>query len=286
MKNPKTQRLVLGLLSVTAMLAVYAWVASAWDRPDLLPPGRALLGALVSLVTGRPPSAAESHVHAGHHVATVLEHGVTLQRALAISTLRVLTGVGTGGLLGAAFGLWMGWSRTADQYLHPVYVLLRSIPPLALITYVMLWLGHGEAHLLVPVVYAVFTTVVIPTYHGARDVADIYVKAARALGARGGLLFSKVVVPAVSPFVLSGLRYALVMAWMTTVGAEMLMADDGIGNLLVGGGLWSSRLEIGVDPAVVTVGILALATVGSAMDAAARVITGRLTGWAKGRRRW
>jgi len=61
----------------------------------------------------------------------------------------------------------------------------------------------------------------------------------------------------------------------------MLMSDDGIGQLIVGGGLWSSRLEIRADPAVVMVSIAALAAAASVMDAAVRVAGGRLTAWRK-----
>jgi NitT/TauT family transport system permease protein len=160
-------------------------------------------------------------------------------------------------------------------------VLLRSVPPLALITYVMLWLGHGEPHRLIPVVYAVATTMVIPAYHGVRDVASAPIVAARALGARGRLLFAKVLLPAAAPAILSGLRTALAVAWMTTVGAEMLMAENGMGNLLVGGGIWSSRTQTRSDPAVVMLGIAALAGAGWAMDLVARTVAARLTRWAR-----
>jgi ABC-type nitrate/sulfonate/bicarbonate transport system permease component len=64
----------------------------------------------------------------------------------------------------------------------------------------------------------------------------------------------------------------------------MLMADNGIGHLLVGGGLWSSRLEVRVDPAVIMVGILSVTAVGCAMDLAARAMTARLTSWVKAAR--
>jgi ABC-type nitrate/sulfonate/bicarbonate transport system permease component len=286
MNKPGHERVLLGLVSVATLVVAYAGLSSAYASPEILPPVQKLVAAFASLVTGQASTVGGGHAHPGDHVTSVLEQGVTLQGALLISTLRVLFGIGVGGSIGVLVGFWMGWSRRADEYLHPVYVLFRSIPPLALITYVMLWFGHGEAHLLLPVAYAVFTTTVIPTYHGVRDVADIYVKAARALGARGRFLFSRVIVPAVSPFVLSGLRYALVMAWMTTVGVEMLMGDNGIGHLLVGGGLWSARLEVGVDPAVVMVGILGLAAVGAAMDAAARLVAGRFTAWTRGRQGW
>jgi NitT/TauT family transport system permease protein len=265
-------------------VAAYTLVANAYGRPDILPTARTLLAALASLVTGQAVAPAGGHAHPSDQVAHLLAQNVTLQGALLASTTRVVFGLAVGGVLGILAGLAMGWSRRVDEYLHPIYVLVRSIPPLALITYVMLWFGHGEAHRLIPIVYAVFTTVVIPTYHGVRDVADVYVQAARALGAGRRLLFARVVLPAASPFVLSGLRYALLIAWMTTVGVEMLMGDDGIGHLIVSGGLWASRLEIRVDPAVVMVGILGLATVGLVMDAAAQTIADRLTFWARGRR--
>lgn len=301
MRSPGRRRVVLGCVSVAVLVCFYTVASNVGrlvdaellpeafarlSRPDLLPPTQAIFKALVSLVTGELPPMEGHHAHPSGHVSQLVKQHVTLQGALLVSVLRVLFGVAVGGPLGILTGFVLGWNRTADDYLHPIYVLLRSIPSLALITYVMLWFGHGEAHLLIPIVYAVFTTVVIPTYHGVRDLADVYVRAARSLGAGGRLLFARVVLPAASPAVLSALRYSLIIAWMTTVGVEMLMGDDGIGHLLVGGGLWSSRLQIGVDPAVIIVGILGLAAAGYLMDAAARIVSDRVTFWARRRRAW
>jgi ABC-type nitrate/sulfonate/bicarbonate transport system permease component len=272
---------LLGAISIAVIVTVYALASDLYARPAILPPPADIAAAAVSLLTGHQAPADEGHHHhATDHVGELLRENASLSRALLVSSLRVLFGIGVGSALGLMFGIVMGWSRTVDEYLHPLYVLVRSVPPLALITYVMLWLGHGEAHLLVPITYAVATAVVIPAYHGVRDVADIYVQAARALGARPRLVLSRVVVPAVSPFVLAGLRYAVVIAWMTTVGVEMLMSDEGIGHLLVGGGLWSSRLAVRADPSVVIVGILAVATGGFVMDGIVRIVTRRFTAWA------
>lgn len=303
MKSVTSQRSLLGLLSLATMVVAYTVVSNAQRfvdsaalpralaavlRPEVIPPTQAIAQALTDLVAGgQKESASEEpvhsrpHVHSSDHVAVLLRQGVTLQASLAISAARVLFGLAVGAPLGILIGLLMGWSRRADDYLHPLYVLLRSVPPLALITYLMLWLGHGEAHRLIPVVYAVAATVVIPTYHGIRDVTSTYVVAARSLGARGGLLLRKVLLPAASPAVLAGLRYALAIAWITTVGAEMLMAENGMGNLLVGGGMWASRLQTRSDPAVIMVGIVAVAAAGWAMDTAARMLTARLTRWVR-----
>lgn len=301
MKTPGRQRVVLALVSVTAMLVVYTLLSNAYRfldpslvpgalgyllRPEILPPTQGIAEALVRLVAGQAPAAGEGHVHTMDHLGYLADQRVTLQGALLVSAARVLFGVFVGGLLGILAGIAMGWSPGLDDYLHPIFVLIRSIPPLALITYVMLWLGHGEAHLLVPIVYAVFTTVLIPTYHGVRDLAPVYVVAARSLGAGVSLLWFRVVLPAVAPAVLSAVRYSIMIAWMTTVGVEMLMGNNGMGHLLVGGGLWSGRMEIRADPAVVIVGILGLATLGYAMDAATRLVTGRVTFWTARRRQW
>ena len=300
METPGRQRVVLALVGVTVLLAVYALVSNAYRvldpsllprpltrllRPEVLPPVQGIVEALVRLVVGQP-TAHSGHFHVMDHLGYLADQRVTLQGALLVSGARVLFGVAIGGCLGILAGLAMGWNPALDDYLHPIYVLVRSIPPLALITYVMLWIGHGEAHLLVPIAYAVFTTVLIPTYHGVRDLAPVYVVAARSLGASGRLLWLRVVLPAVTPSVLSALRYSIVIAWMTAVGAEMLMGTNGMGHLLAGGGLWSGREEIRVDPAVVIVGILGLATLGWLMDGAARLITARLTSWTSRRKQW
>ena len=278
-----TRRFLIWLVSLAALIATYTLVARSVSRPDVLPPARDIAEAFRALLgRGVAPASVEGHLHhPGGHVDTLRHQGVTLQASLAVSTARVLFGLAVGLPLGVLMGLLMGWSRRADDYMHPIYILFRSVPPLALITYIMLWLGHSEAHRLIPIVYAVAVTAVIPTYHGVRDVARKYVVAARSLGARGRLLLTRVVLPAAGPAVLGGLRYSLAVAWMTAVGAEMLMADNGMGNLLVGGGMWSSRLEMRSDPAVIIAGILALAVAGWAMDAAARTLSTRLTRWVK-----
>ena len=289
MRRVPTQRFVLGFASLAAMLLAYTVISNAHlFRPEVVPPTQEIAVAFTELVVGaRPPPVTEGDMHAGHHghssahVGTLLQQGVTLQDSLAITAARVLFGLAAGVPLGVLLGVLMGWSRRADDYLHPLYVLLRSVPPLALITYVMLWLGHGEAHRLIPIVYAVAATMVIPAYHGVRDVLVTYVVAARSLGARRWLLVRKVLLPAAGPALLAGLRYAVAIAWMTAVGAEMLMSENGMGNLIVGGGLWASRTQTKADPAVVIVGIVTLAAAGWAMDALARSATARLTRWVR-----
>lgn len=159
-RGARGERLTLGLVSVVAIAVLYTITAGTIARPDLVPTPRTVLETAVALVRGAP--AGEHAGHGGHHpsidhVGQLVDKGVTLQGALLATTARVLFGVSVGGALGIVLGVMMGWNRAVGEYLHPLYVLVRAVPPVALITYVMLWLGHGEAHLLVPVVYAVLS---------------------------------------------------------------------------------------------------------------------------------
>src|SRR5262249_16892729 len=164
------------LASFVCLIGLYTVVAWRVQRPDLLPLPQDVASTLVTLIAGpqapAPMPAMEGHHH--HHsdqIDTLMQEGITLPASLLISFGRTMFGLAAGLPVGILIGLWMGWSRRADDYLHPIFVLVRSVPPLALITYIMLWLGHSEAHRLIPIVYAVATTAVIPTYHGVRDVA-------------------------------------------------------------------------------------------------------------------
>lgn len=249
-------------------------------RPSVLPPLQDLVDTVIQLAQGRIVPIGDPR-HVSSHLETLALAHVTLQGSLLVSTIRVLIGLSLGVPVGIALGVALGWNQTLDAYGHPLYIVFRSIPPLALISYAMLWLGHTETHVLLPIVYAVATAMVIPIYHGIRDVAGVYVLAARTMGVPGALFFSRVILPSIGPSIIGGLRYALIAAWMTTVGAEMLMTRTGMGVLLVGGGIWSTRSEIGVDPAVVIVGILSLSTAAYAMDAVIRLATRLpMVGWA------
>src|SRR5260370_18474202 len=228
MKNVNVNRSLLGLASLAILVVAYTLISNAERivgpsslppmlrsllRPEVIPPTQSIAEAFTALVAGASPKAtSEGQVHAGHHmhssdhVEVLLQQGVTLQASLAITTARGMFGLAVGAPLGILIGLFMGLNRRADDYLHPLSELLRSVPPLALITYIMLWLGHSEAHRLIPIVYAVAVTAVIPTYHGVRDVAAKYLVAARSLGARGRLLLAQAILPAAGPAVLGGVR--------------------------------------------------------------------------------
>lgn len=258
------ERVGYGAVALVAIVAAYALVSNLYQlvdtqalprsirlllRPGILPPLQTIVAAFRDVFLS------------GQWLAN-----------LGASLTRVLEGLGLGVVLGIGTGLAMGWSEPADDYLDPVYNLLRPIPPLAFVTLFILWFGIGETSKVLLITYGVFMTTVVPTYQGVRDVPAVYVKAARALGATPRQLLLRVVLPAASPRILAGLRLSVMAAWGIIVAAELIASTSGLGYMII-------MAQAQYDTAVVMVGIGSLAAVGFVMDTAVRVLGARLTRW-------
>lgn len=70
------------------------------------------------------------------------------------------------------------------------------------------------------------------TYSGIRNIPPIYIRAARNMGAKGSVLFRRVMIPAATPTLIIGVRQAWSFAWHALIGAEILMSVIGLGHIL------------------------------------------------------
>lgn len=151
---------------------------------------------------------------------------------LAISTQRVLLGFSIGAVLGLVLGSLVGLSRAAQLLMAPTIGALRSVPSLAWVPLLLLWIGIGEDSKVTLIAigsfFPVYTTVSSALVH----VDPKLVEAARSFGLKGFGLLRTVQLPAVLPSVVSGLRLALSQAWLFLVAAELLGASMGLGFLL------------------------------------------------------
>jgi len=158
-------------------------------------------------------------------LGSMLADGSMLRHAAA-TLYRVVFGLGLAATIGLALGVLMGRWRPAERFFMPLVSVLMPIPSLAWAPVFILWFGLGDVATVLIVFYAASFPMVLNAWTGARAVNPLWLRAAGAMGARGPALFWKVVVPAASPFILSGLRQAFQRAWIAVVGAEMLAASD------------------------------------------------------------
>lgn len=172
------------------------------------------------------------------------------------SMRRVLIGFILGSIVAVPVGFLMGWYRIARALIDPWIQFFRVIPPLAIIPLAIVTLGIDEKPKIFVIFLAAFLSSVVATYQGVVNVDRTYINAARVLGAGDWVIFSRVVVPASTPFILVGFRIGLGSAWATVVAAELIAAQSGLGFRMQQAQLYYDLATIFV--CLITIGILGL----------------------------
>jgi len=156
-----------------------------------------------------------------------------LPDSILVSTGRILAGFVLGAATGIAVGLATGRAARLEYLADPWMMLLRFTPALALLPLYVIWFGYGEASKILLIATSVAVVVMLGAHHAVRGVPQVYLDAARALGASPRLIFRKVVLPAAFPQIFASLRVALGLAWVTIVVAELIDAKmPSLGYLL------------------------------------------------------
>jgi taurine transport system permease protein len=197
--------------------------------------------------------------------------GTLLDDAWA-TTWRVLLSWGIGCTAGIAAGLLMGRSRIAYYLVNPLIEALRPVPPIALIPFVILWFGLGEPGRILLGSLSCFMIMVVTTHVAARNVNPVYLQAARTLGAGENRVYWSVVLRAIVPHLVSGLRIAAALSWAVIVAAEYLGAQDGIGYLIL-------QASHTLNTAVVLVGTIAIGLLAFLLEQVIRIVAERMTRW-------
>ena len=173
------------------------------------------------------------------------------------SIIRVVGGFGIGAGLALPLGLLMGGSTRFYQLMNPLVQLLRPIPPIAYIPLAILWFGLGNPPAFFLISLGAFFPVLMNTISGVRTVDEIYIRAARNLGASGATLFLRIILPAATPHILTGLRVGIGVAFIVVIVAEMIAVNNGLGFRILEARefMWSDKIIAGM----ITIGLLGLA---------------------------
>jgi NitT/TauT family transport system permease protein len=160
----------------------------------------------------------------------------------------------------------MGWVRGAFDTLNPLFQMLRPISPIAWIPIAILWFGVGNAS----PIYLIFISSVFPmvvqTTVGVHGIQRRYLRAAENFGVSRRKLFMQVVIPAVLPEILVGMRVGLGVAWLVVVAAEMIALRSGLGYLIIDSRNAGNRYDL------VIAGMIIIGLIGLLLDGAMRLL--------------
>ena len=183
-----------------------------------------------------------------------------LRAYMTDSLIRVGAGYLIAVLLGVPIGLALGWWSSLARAMNPLIQMLRPISPLAWMPLAVIWFGVSNLAPIFLIFLASFFPVVIATMNGVRNVPAVYVQAGRNFGLSTGALMTRVIVPAVLPRILVGLRVAFGVAWLVLVAAEMIAVDSGLGYLIIDARNAGKRYDLVVG------GMLLIGAIGLALD--------------------
>lgn len=196
----------------------------------------------------------------------------SLWKHIGASLLRVLLGFAIGASLALVFAAWVGLSREAEAYLEPTFAGLRSIPSLAWVPLLLLWLGIDETSKVVLIAIGAFFPVYLNGVAAIRDIDRKLVEVGQMYGFSRRRLVRRILLPAALPGLFTGLRSGLSLAWMFLVAAELIAATRGLGYLL-SDGRETSR------PDIVLAAIIVLALLGKISDGLLAALEKRWLAW-------
>ncbi len=191
---------------------------------------------------------------------------------LAVSLARAATGFAIGGLLGFTLGVAVGFSRVAEAAIDRSVQMVRAVPFLAALPLTIIWFGVGEGQKIFLVSLGVLFPIYVNTVLGIRQVDPKLLELGRVQGLSHWTTIRRIVLPGALPSILTGLRYALAVAWLALVVAETVGAQAGLGFLAM-----DAREFLRTDVIVLTIVIYAL--IGAGSDWIARLLERRLLRW-------
>mgnify|MGYP001179607857 CR=1 FL=1 len=195
----------------------------------------------------------------------------TLFEHIGASLFRVGVGFGLAVLVAVPLGLWMGWVKGAYVTLNPLFQMLRPISPIAWIPIAILWFGVGNVSPIFLIFLASVFPMVVQTTVGVHTIDKRYLRAAANFGVSRATLFRQVVIPAVLPQVIVGMRIGLGVAWLVVVAAEMIALRSGLGYLIMDSRNAGNRYDL------VIAGMIIIGLIGLLLDGLMRLLEGLKT---------
>ncbi|MBI3768669.1 MAG: nitrate ABC transporter permease [Deltaproteobacteria bacterium] len=178
-------------------------------------------------------------------------------RFALLSLWRVTKGFSLAIAIGTPLGFLLGLSPTFRRAFEPVIQVMRPISPLAWLPLGLIIFQRSEPAALFTIALCAMWPTVVNTAVGVRSINVEYLNVGRVLRLSPMTMLRKIVIPATLPYVFTGYRLSLGLAWLVIVASEMLTGAPGIGGFL-----WqeyNSLVYSHILLSIVTIGLIGFA---------------------------
>ncbi|WP_414619532.1 nitrate ABC transporter permease [Calothrix sp. CCY 0018] len=140
------------------------------------------------------------------------------------SLQRVMIGYSFAAVIGIGLGILIGVNKTMSKALDPLFQLLRTIPPLAWVPISLAALRQNEPAALFVIFITAVWPILINTAVGVKEIPQDYNNVAKVLQLSRKEYFLNILIPAALPYIFTGLRIAIGLAWLAIIAAEIVMS--------------------------------------------------------------
>jgi NitT/TauT family transport system permease protein len=194
----------------------------------------------------------------------------TLWNHIGASLFRVASGFLLAMAVGIPLGLFMGWKAMAYTALNPIVQVLRPISPIAWIPIAILWFGVGDVSAMFLIFIASFLPLTLAAMKAVHDIDPVHLSAARNFALPPRLMMREVLLPAILPQLLVGVRITVGIAWLVVVAAEMIAVNSGLGFLIIDARNAGNRYDL------VIAGMVLIGLIGVFLDLLVRRVERRI----------
>jgi nitrate/nitrite transport system permease protein len=216
MRSDTYQKVILPLVGAAAVLVVWA-IVSATLAPDLPSPLRTWQESRRYILD---PFFKDGEMNQG------------MGRLAFYSLVRVGKGFALALAIGTPIGFLLGLSRRFHQSFDPIVQFMRPISPLAWLPLGLVIFQKSEPAAVFTIALCAMWPTVINTAVGVRSISQDYLNVGRVLKLSRTTTLRRIVIPATLPYVFTGYRLSLGLAWLVIVASEMLTGTPGVGGFL------------------------------------------------------
>lgn len=155
-----------------------------------------------------------------------------LVKHLLVSCTCSVIGFSIGLIVAVPLGLVIGWFKKFEFYVDALLQTFRQTSVLSLFPVFILLFGIGEVSKIAIIFWGVVWPILLNTITGVKNVDPLLIKSSRSMGASQMTIFSKVVLPAAFPSILTGIRLSATLSIIILTAAEMMGANAGLGYLV------------------------------------------------------
>ena len=186
------------------------------------------------------------------------------------SLQRVGIGFGFAALVGIPMGFLLGRFAFMNRMFEPIISLLRPVSPLAWLPIGLLVFQKADPAATWTIFICSIWPMILNTAQGVQRVPQDYLNVARVLGLSEAKVITKILFPAVLPYMLTGIRLSIGTAWLVIVAAEMLTGGVGIGFWV-----WDEWNNLKVEHIVIAIFVIGI--VGLALETMLLMLAKRFT---------